>query len=83
MKNLTWQNPEQLFVAQELINKVKSKCCGIKGYKRKKQKKLIVHWKKYVFFSKKHKVLAKELKNLLRLPLHETIVTVGGNKLYL
>ena len=35
MKNLTWQNPEQLFVAQELINKVKSKCCGIKDrYKR-------------------------------------------------
>ena len=33
MKNLTWQNPEQLFVAQELINKVKSKCCGIKGDK--------------------------------------------------
>ena len=41
MKNLTWQNPEplgfaachkqELFVAQELINKVKSKCCGIKG----------------------------------------------------
>ena len=30
MENLTWQNPEQLFVAQELINKVKSKCCGIK-----------------------------------------------------
>ena len=30
MKNLTWQNPEQLFVAQELINKIKSKCCGIK-----------------------------------------------------
>ena len=27
---LKWQNPEQLFVAQELINKVKSKCCGIK-----------------------------------------------------
>ena len=34
MKNLTWQNPEQLFVAQELINKVKSKCCGIKVYKK-------------------------------------------------
>ena len=34
MKNLTWQNPEQLFVAQELINKVKSKCCGIKDYKK-------------------------------------------------
>ena len=33
MKNLTWQNPEQLFVAQELINKVKSKCCGIKDIK--------------------------------------------------
>lgn len=33
MKNLTWQNPEQLFVAQELINKVKSKCCGIKDFK--------------------------------------------------
>ena len=30
MKILTWQNPGQLFVAQELINKVKSKCCGIK-----------------------------------------------------
>ena len=44
MKNLTWQNPEQLFVAQELINKVKSKCCGIKDNKdmtfdfRKKKK---------------------------------------------
>ncbi|MCY6294848.1 hypothetical protein OXV68_21780 [Bacteroides fragilis] len=35
MKNLTWQNPEQLFVAQELINKVKSKCCGIKVSKEK------------------------------------------------
>jgi hypothetical protein len=34
VKNLTWQNPEQLFVAQELINKVKSKCCGIKEYKQ-------------------------------------------------
>ena len=34
MKNLTWQNPEQLFVAQVLINKVKSKCCGIKDNKK-------------------------------------------------
>ena len=37
MKNLTWQNPEQLFVAQVLINKIKSKCCGIKvrvGYNK-------------------------------------------------
>ena len=32
MKNLTRQNPRQLFVAQELINKVKSKCCGIKDH---------------------------------------------------
>jgi len=30
VKNLTWKNPEQLFVAQEIINKVKSKSCGIK-----------------------------------------------------
>jgi len=30
VKNLTWQNPEQLFVAQVLIKKVKLKCCGIK-----------------------------------------------------
>ena len=34
MKNLTWQNPEQLFVAQELINKVKAKWCGIKVYEK-------------------------------------------------
>ena len=37
MKNLTWQNPEQLFVAQELINKVKSKCCGIKDNVNREQ----------------------------------------------
>ena len=37
MKNLTWQNPEQLFVAQELINKVKSKCCGIKVILKQKE----------------------------------------------
>ena len=41
MKFLTWQNPEQLFVAQELINKVKSKCCGIK----ENLKKLAEKWK--------------------------------------
>ena len=28
-KNLTWQNHGQLFFAQELIKKVKLKCCGI------------------------------------------------------
>ena len=33
MKNLTWQNPRQLIVAQEVINKVKSMCCGIKVHK--------------------------------------------------
>jgi hypothetical protein len=35
VKILTWQNPGQLFVAQELINKVKSKCCGIKANDKK------------------------------------------------
>ena len=39
MKNLTWQNPEQLFVAQELINKVKSKCCGIKDKENRELRK--------------------------------------------
>jgi hypothetical protein len=39
VKNLAWQNPEplgfaalpckELFVAQELVNNVKLKCCGI------------------------------------------------------
>ena len=47
MKNLTWQNPEQLFVAQVLINKVKSKCCGIKVYKNNRtavEKTLAAMW---------------------------------------
>ncbi|WP_418173447.1 hypothetical protein [Alistipes putredinis] len=35
MKNLTWQNPGQLFVAQELIKIVKLKCCGIKEEEEK------------------------------------------------
>ena len=43
MKNLTWQNPEQLFVAQELINKVKSKCCGIKDEKIKEDGKVAIY----------------------------------------
>ena len=38
MKNLTWQNPGQLFVAQELIKIVKLKCCGIKEYIKEKTK---------------------------------------------
>ena len=41
MKNLTWQNPEQLFVAQELINKVKSKCCGIKDVLKERNNTMI------------------------------------------
>ena len=40
MKNLTWQNPEQLFVAQVLIKKVKLKCCGIKVAKEISVKKV-------------------------------------------
>ena len=32
MKFLTLLNLAQLFFAQELINKVKSKCCGIKEF---------------------------------------------------
>ena len=51
MKNLTWQNPEQLFVAQELINKVKSKCCGIKDIQKKlmKMEKFICNTCGYVY----------------------------------
>ena len=51
MKNLTWQNPEQLFVAQELINKVKSKCCGIKvhlGHPADKQLYRKINKEKYL-----------------------------------
>ena len=47
MKNLTWQNPEQLFVAQELINKVKSKCCGIKDFYIFAQ---LLHYNNYIIF---------------------------------
>ena len=43
MKNLTWQNPEQLFVAQELINKVKSKCCGIKDIENTGKKSVTLY----------------------------------------
>ena len=48
MKNLTWQNPEQLFVAQELINKVKSKCCGIKDEKILSNFLLLRYLKSYI-----------------------------------
>ena len=43
MKNLTWQNPEQLFVAQELINKVKSKCCGIKDNMERRKSVIVLY----------------------------------------
>ena len=58
MKNLTWQNPEQLFVAQELINKVKSKCCGIKVFDKTTQKT--------VFASAINEYLKKECINIFR-----------------
>ena len=65
MKNLTWQNPEQLFVAQELINKVKSKCCGIKD-----------DWKElYKFVSKELPELA-EYKDTLKNGEYEICVLV-------
>ena len=47
MKNLTWQNPEQLFVAQVLINKVKSKCCGIKENEKKRKERLLFRFFSY------------------------------------
>jgi len=48
VKNLTWQNPEQLIVAQELIIKVKMLSCGIKVQedavqKNQNQQKFVVH----------------------------------------
>ena len=42
MKNLTWQNPGQLFVAQELIKIVKLKCCGIKVEEKFRNMKIAV-----------------------------------------
>ena len=50
MKNLTWQNPEQLFVAQELIKKVKLKCCGIKVDKIKNTKEFKEGGALFVYF---------------------------------
>jgi len=64
VKNLTWQNPEQLFVAQELINKVKSKCCGIK----EKVKKLRSVWQlqshvSYCLYGSKKHILEQMFQN--------------------
>jgi hypothetical protein len=47
VKNLTWQNPGQLFVAQELIKIVKLKCCGIKDLQ------------KHITSAPKHKILLR------------------------
>ena len=66
MKNLTWQNPEQLFVAQELINKVKSKCCGIKGYVEVAddlERALICKSEEFEKISKEAGVTNQQLKN--------------------
>ena len=64
MKNLTWQNPEQLFVAQELINKVKSKCCGIKDvlkeHCRKSKHAALAYFNKQDFIKKLHKIDSSE-----------------------
>ena len=64
MKNLTWQNPGQYFVSQELKKKVKLKCCGIwviKKPKRLREKDLI---------TKKE----KKMKSLL-----DRIIELGAN----
>ena len=68
MKNLTWQVPEQQKVAQELINKVKSKCCGIKV--NFKERLCNVKLKDIDAFAKKHMSInwvterTKQLKNV-------------------
>ena len=63
MKNLTWQNPEQLFVAQVLINKVKSKCCGIKVKQKlsEKNNQYDEVYRLYKMVSKKKNVLKNTL----------------------
>ena len=54
MKNLIWQNPEQLFVAQELINKVKSKCCGIKDNYYNTGKSITTNGNTFLYQINKH-----------------------------
>ena len=68
MKNLTWQNPEQLFVAQELINKVKSKCCGIKAYyihDREKSQDLVLDIFTYIWENRQNFEIKLTLKAYL------------------
>ena len=52
MKNLTWQNPEQLSVDQVLINKVKSKCCGIKD--KSKVSRILMD---YIYFTSRDELI--------------------------
>ena len=51
MKNLTWQNPEQYFVAQELKRIVKLKYCGIQVWLKIPNNKQVLAVL-YVFFTK-------------------------------
>ena len=78
MKNLTWQNPEQLFVAQVLINKVKSKCCGIKVMTKKKLP---------VRFTGQHftidKVLIKDAIRQANISNQDTVLDIGAGKGFL
>ena len=73
MKNLTWQNPEQLFVAQELINKVKSKCCGIKAYDIFSIKKL-VYYKIIISFADNKYIM---LRNIMKKKLLFIALALG------
>ena len=78
MKNLTWQYPEQLFVAQVLINKVKSKCCGIKVMTKKKLP---------VRFTGQHftidKVLIKDAIRQANISNQDTVLDIGAGKGFL
>ena len=73
MKNLTWQNPEQLFVAQELINKVKSKCCGIKGDKKRTDERA---YREYQSALRRFNNRLKDLARALRLKSPVTSYTL-------
>ena len=88
MKNLTWQNPEQLFVAQELINKVKSKCCGIKVYEKKKYSRSVetVDYVKSVSLADSmmfvKDVLVSSGINVKEALLKEVVISKDGNPLF-
>ena len=71
MKNLTWQNPEQLFVAQVLINQVKSKCCGIKD----KQKSVSFHTDKR-YLSQQKSYFFRLIRNI---PVKFSFISINVN----